>query len=91
MGREHRDKTKEWHALVRQVSDLLYHHDPDGMGSSVGAPSDEYDGIAVSLLRQIRDRPKGQDIGEAIRGMYPDAAQDLIDAVIDAFAGQSLW
>ena len=59
------------------------------MGSSVGAaPSDEHDHIAVYLLGQIRD---GQDIGEAVLGLFPDANQSLISAITDSLAAQRLW
>jgi len=85
---DRRRKVNEWRALVRRVSDLLYDHDPLGMGSSVGAPSDEYDHIAIDLIRQIRD---GQEIGEATLGLLPDANQSLISAITDLLAAQRLW
>lgn len=39
----------------RELSSLLYEIDPASMGASIGAPKNEYDGMAARLAAVLRD------------------------------------
>ncbi len=85
MGNE--AKTAWYVERLRRLSDLLYRQDPYGMGSLVGAPSDEYEAVAMRLmpaLSRAADRRACAKILEErdIRG------ETLVDAVWAVFAGR---
>lgn len=69
-----------WVKVQQELSRLLYEHDPEGMGSSVGAPTDEYDDGATELIRQIK-RPEVGSPDVAVRQLWPGATDDLVAAV----------
>ena len=62
---------------LRELSSVLYAHDPDGMGSTVSAPEDEYDGPAASMLASLKDGDARAD-ERYVRGMYPEASDRLV-------------
>jgi len=65
-------------ALQSGFEVLLYDYDPDGMGSTVGAPLDEYIDVATSLIRALRDREVCLDFAEAVRDVIPGATAELV-------------
>ncbi|MCP3880779.1 MAG: hypothetical protein GY701_20650 [Sulfitobacter sp.] len=66
---------------VRIVSALLYAFDPGGMGSTVFAPEDEYDEPARRMVAGARSVA---DVGELVRGHYPESGDQLVAAVAAA-------
>lgn len=70
-------RLKAWRAVVTRFEALLYEHDPDGMGASVGAPLDEYSDVAASLVRALRDRPTEDEFADTVRSIVPSARQTL--------------
>ena len=45
-----KDRTRAYLDFKREVQDVLYDVDPDGMGSSIGAPREEYSDEAARVL-----------------------------------------
>ena len=68
---------------MRVVSAILYAFDPDGMGRSVFAPSDEYDEAASRLISKSRD---ADDVHAMVSKQYPDAEEQMVGAVADTVA-----
>lgn len=54
-------------SCAEHLSRELYEYDPEGMGSSVGAPDDEYDDGAIALIRCLQDRSPAASVGETVR------------------------
>lgn len=67
------------------VTALLYAFDPDGMGMSVGAPVDEYDGIANQMISAAlkSSSPVDEDL---VRSHYPASDQFMVSAITSALA-----
>ncbi len=78
MNAGRRDKLRRYETLKTALEKLLYEYDPDGMGSTVGAPLDEYSDAAVTLMRALRDRRPDVPITEAVRDAVPGATNELI-------------
>jgi hypothetical protein len=71
--------------LQHDFERLLYDHDPDGMGATVGAPVDEYSDMATRLIRALRDSEFGVGSVEVIRGVIPTAKLELIAEIESAW------
>ena len=77
--KDNRERTKRWPELLRQVNASLYQVDPERMGSSVGAPLDEYEAIAMSLIASL-DRCRTQvTFAGTARETYPQLSDEVID------------
>lgn len=74
-------RSQAWVELRDDLSRVLYEYDPEGMGSSVGAPDDEYDDGAVALIRLLQGRPASASVDPAVRDLWPSATDELVDAV----------
>ena len=74
---------KSYERTVRVVSALLYAFDPDGMGQSVFAPSDEYDDAAAKLIADSRNV---DDVSLLISERYPSGSEQMVGAVADALS-----
>ena len=67
---------------VSAIDDLLHAHDPHRAGDA----EDAYDGVAVEVMRVLRDADgQGDDYAEAIRQVVPDAGSDLLAKIIVAW------
>jgi hypothetical protein len=72
--------------LSEELSAILYDEDPAGMGSTVGAPRDEYDGLAARIavaLRGVRSREKVTSYLEESLGK---CSTDLVERIDKALA-----
>lgn len=74
-----------WEELRDELSRALYEYDPESMGSSVGAPDDEYEEGATDLIRGLRQRRSTGLVAEVVRDLWPEAGNDLIAAVEQAW------
>ncbi len=67
---------------VSAIDDLLHAHDPNGVGDA----EDAYDGVAVEVMRVLRDADRrGDDYAVAIRQIVPEAGPDLLAKIIVAW------
>ena len=76
MGNEQLDQW--WSRNHGALMEILYRHDPDGMGASVGAPDDEYFDAATTLMRALRDRPSEDGPGEVVLEVWPQASPEML-------------
>jgi len=67
--------------FVRAVSRALYDFDPDGIGSSIDAPIDEYDDLALRLASELVMAVSASDVGRIARGLFASAEEPLIVAL----------
>jgi hypothetical protein len=78
-------RTQAYADVVAVVSALLFGHDPEGMGSSVFAPEDEYDKPAALLVAAaMADR--GEPISAIVGESYPNATHGLRVAIEHAIS-----
>lgn len=83
-GRQERLKSA-YAAAQQRLMRVLHQEDPDGMGSSVGAPQNEYSQAAARLLTSLRDATTNEQARSATTAMYPDASDGLVNRVIDVW------
>jgi len=74
-----------WEELRDELSRALYEHDPEGMGSSVGAPANEYDKGAIELIRGLGGRRSTGSVTGVVRDLWPEAGDDLVARVEQAW------
>lgn len=73
--------SQAWQGLRDDLSRALYEYDPEGMGSSVGAPDDEYDGGAIDLIRGLQGQRSRESVAQVVRGLWPEATDELVTVV----------
>jgi hypothetical protein len=61
----------------------MWTHDPDGMGSTVGAPEDEYEGFAGAMLAALKDADS-EAVASYLRERFPAASSQLVADCIAA-------
>lgn len=69
-----------------RVMKLLYEADPGGMGSTVGAPADEYSEEATKLIAGLK---RAKTIGEVRRlvvSMFPESNEELVSKIYSLWA-----
>lgn len=76
--------TEAFADLARTISHLLYELDPDGIGSSIDAPLDEYDDLSWRLARAVVAREDRDEVRLAVVETFPGATDDLVDGVWSA-------
>lgn len=80
-------KGRGWFSAIHaQISRVLYDYDPDGMGSTVHAPLDEYDDVATSLLRALSSAGDSADLGTVVLEVIPGASKELVQTVLALWA-----
>ena len=72
---------REYVSVVRVVSALLYSFDPEGMGSTVFAPEDEYEVPAQRLVAAASD---ASDLQALVRQRFGTASDQLVNALVAA-------
>jgi hypothetical protein len=72
--------------LCEELSAALYEEDPASMGSSVGAPLDEYDGEAARLASALRESRSTEEITLHLRDMFGECSESLAERVRKALA-----
>jgi len=70
--------------------DVLYRLDPDGMGSSVGAPDDEYFDVAIVLMRQLLDRGATANTQQVALERWPAASPEMLADIEAAWVSPPL-
>lgn len=81
MSERHTSRSADWERLHHGLVRALYEADPEGMGSSVYSPDDEYSSEAVALIRALRDR-RAKTVRAVVLEAWPNARSDLIDAIV---------
>ena len=74
-----------WDGVHEAFTGILWRHDPDGMGSSVGAPDDEYSDIAVSLMRQLLDKSEAQTVRDVVITKWPTWSPEMVAEIEGAW------
>lgn len=72
--------------LCEELSAALYDEDPASMGSTVGAPRDEYDGEAARLASLLRDSRSRDEVTLHLHKMFGDHSESLVERVDKALA-----
>jgi hypothetical protein len=72
--------------LCGDLSKVLYEEDPASVGSAVGAPLDEYEGVAVRLASALRDVHRRDDVASHLRRLVGRSPERLVDRVDKALA-----
>jgi hypothetical protein len=80
-AKSNKESTRKYIRLLRAVSSALYAADADEM-SSFGAPLDEFDDAAESLVRELIRCQTREEVGRLAAANYPAAHADL---------GEWLW
>lgn len=81
----HAVQSREFRALSRVISALLYAWDPEGLGRSIGSPEDEYDDVAHRLISSIaRARPELR-VEDVVCQQWPTASAAFAAAVGSAW------
>lgn len=71
---------------VRAIDELIYDYDPDGTGSTPEDSADAYEGVAVDVMRVLRDAEiGGDDKASAVREVVPRASHELIRRIVEAW------
>jgi len=83
-GDEH--QRRAWKVLHRELQAILYESDPGWMGSTVGAPDDEYFDDAINLIRSLKELGPQESVADVVRTLWPEADSDLISAIEQAWA-----
>lgn len=73
--------TPAYKELCKELSASLYNEDPAGMGTTVGAPGDEYDGEAARIAAALRNIRSREEIGAYLKQTYGKCSGALIDQV----------
>jgi hypothetical protein len=77
----HNKSTNSYSQFRQAVMILLYDFDPDGIGRSVDAPSDEYGDLATRLIRALWRSMNASEAAKEIRKLVPTAEPPLIEAL----------
>ena len=72
-------RTRSWRELVGNLSASLHDWDPEGMGASVGAPSDEYESAAIDLASKVQYARTRETFDAAARRAFSTAPDRLVD------------
>ena len=77
----HRESRSAYSSFLEAATRLLYDFDPDGIGSSIDAPLDEYEDEAARLLARLSQSETADEAAVEVRNLFPAAGQPLIDAL----------
>jgi hypothetical protein len=67
-----------------ELSSLLYEIDPASMGASIGAPKDEYDGMAARLAAALKDLKHDTEVDALLFQILGVRDQTLVAGVAKA-------
>ena len=56
--------------LHREITTALYNANPESMGRSVGAPEDEYSGVATMLCSRLRGATSRDDVRRVLETIF---------------------
>jgi hypothetical protein len=69
-----------------ELSATLYDEDPAGMGSTSGAPRNEYDGVAQKIAASLRDIRSREEITPCLEKFFDAWTPSLVDRIERALA-----
>lgn len=85
--RNRRNKlTRAYEALRQELQAILYEEDPEGMGSSVGAPPDEYAEEAAALIPMLQGSASEGEIAAVLHKKFGSAQRALVERVHRAWS-----
>jgi hypothetical protein len=67
--------------LCEELSATLYDVDPAGMGSTVGAPREEYDGQAARIAAALRGSRSREEIASHLEKSFGECSAALVERV----------
>jgi hypothetical protein len=68
-----------WKDVHSAFMEILYRYDPLDMGSTVGAPDDEYFDEATRTIRSVLDLSEEWGLRQAIESRWPGADAAMLD------------
>jgi hypothetical protein len=68
--------------LIQRFMAILYEEDPEGFGSTIGAPRDEYSNEAAKLAAELR---QNQGNIHAALAVWPSSSERLIERITSAW------
>jgi len=71
-----------WRRTQAAMMEILYRHDPDGIGSSVGAPDDEYFDAVTDLAQRLLKVEPGGDPQVAVLAQWPHAHPRMVEELV---------
>lgn len=74
-----------WDDVHGAFMEILFRHDPLDMGSTVGAPDDEYFDEATRTLRSVLDLSENWGVSQAIASRWPGADAAMLDDLLAAW------
>jgi hypothetical protein len=80
----HSELRNAYNQFLEKVARILYDLDPEGIGKSIDAPSDEYHDLATLLLPRLSRAKTPSEVAEEIRKLVPTAESALIEALLAA-------
>lgn len=74
-----------WEDVHSAYAEILYRHDPLHMGSSVGAPDDEYFDEATRTIRSVLDLSEEWGLRQAIESRWPGSDPAMLEELVSAW------
>lgn len=74
-----------WDDVQSTFTEILYRYDPLDMGSTVGAPDDEYFDEATRTIRSLLDLSDEWGVSQAIASRWPGADAAMVDELAAAW------
>lgn len=74
-----------WDDVHGAFMEILYRHDPLDMGSTVGAPDDEYFDEATRTIRSMLDLSEEWGLSQSITSRWPGADAAMLDELLAAW------
>jgi len=74
-----------WEGVHSAYAEILYRHDPLHMGSSVGAPDDEYFDEATRTIRTALDLSEDGGLRQALESRWPGSDPAMLDELVSAW------
>jgi hypothetical protein len=78
-------RTQRWEALLGSVNASLYEWDPSLMGSKVGAPPNEYESEATTLISRLQHARRRSAFEDEARQAFPSVPDVVVDRWWAAF------
>jgi hypothetical protein len=72
-----------YHRFRDKLMTILYEEDPGGMGSTVGAPLDEYAQEASMLAPRLRDAAVSREVRLILEDMFVDNVSDSLASRVE--------
>lgn len=74
-----------WQDVHSAFVEILHRHDPLYMGSTVGAPDDEYFDEATRTIRSVLDLSDEWGLRQALESRWPGAESSMLDELVSAW------